>query len=63
MPIPSLKDELLLYLKKLKKRNANQEMRNASPNDGFRVEGLNITYRKIVLELEDLLSGKGTLAP
>jgi hypothetical protein len=44
-PMPSLKEQLILYVKKLKKREASKEMRNDSANDGFRIEGMNIAYR------------------
>jgi hypothetical protein len=37
--MPSLKDELLMYLKKLKKRDARQEMKQANEIDEYRIEG------------------------
>ncbi len=56
--MPSLKDDLLMYLKKLRKRDANQEMRQNSDNDGFRIEGMNMAYAKIVRELEAILQAE-----
>jgi hypothetical protein len=63
MPTLSLKEELLLYLKNLRKRDARAEIQNAHPNDGYRAEGANIAYAKIVRELEALVNGKEMPAP
>jgi hypothetical protein len=58
MPTPSLKENLLLYLKKLRKRDARAEMQNTHPNDGYRAEGANIAYAKFIRELEALVNGE-----
>jgi hypothetical protein len=62
-PMPSLKEQLLLYVKRLKKREASKKMPNDSAYDRFRIEGMNFAYGKIVRELEALLSGKELPAP
>ena len=54
----SLLGKLLLYLKMMRKRDARQEMRNTGPEDRFRIEGMNLAYRKVVDELEVLLNAQ-----
>jgi hypothetical protein len=56
--MPSLTEQLLLYVKKLKKREASKEMPNDSAYDRCRIEGMNLAYWKIVQELEALVNGK-----